>query len=363
MTTGMERLLAAAEGRTTDRIPVFCTLLEQGARELGVSLREYYASGEMVAEAQLRMRERYGYDNVWCLFYVGKEAELLGSREILFADDGPPNVKDYVIKDYEDVYRLQIPDVVGDHPAFEEIRTCLEILRRNVGGRNPICACVTASMTLPSMLMGIERWIELLLTGPVSIRDELLTRCSEFVRREIRTFREAGADLLFYSNPFGSTDFLSRRLFLDITLPWIERDLTPGGTDGVVYYCGSARLNGVIADVVRRTGIGTYCLGPLDDVAESKRLVAGRGLTYATINDILLVDWSPEQIRQEVRRIIEAGKPGGRFAYGTILMPYSIPEANIRAMLDAVYEFGSYDHEPSGGEEDEEPDGRRRLSA
>ena len=69
-----------SRARPSDRIPVFCNLLDQGARELGLSLEEYYSSGELVAEAQLRMRERYGHDNVWSLFYVGKEAELLGCR-------------------------------------------------------------------------------------------------------------------------------------------------------------------------------------------------------------------------------------------------------------------------------------------
>ena len=74
----MERLAAVADGGDADRIPVFCNLLDQGARELGMPLREYYSSGEHVAEAQLRMREKWGYDNLWSLFYVGPEAEVLG---------------------------------------------------------------------------------------------------------------------------------------------------------------------------------------------------------------------------------------------------------------------------------------------
>lgn len=35
MITGTERLQAAVEGRASDRIPVFCNLLDQGAKELG----------------------------------------------------------------------------------------------------------------------------------------------------------------------------------------------------------------------------------------------------------------------------------------------------------------------------------------
>ncbi len=63
MMNGMERVVAAANGETSDRIPIFRNLFDQGARELGMSMREYYSNGEYVAEAQLKMREKYGYDN------------------------------------------------------------------------------------------------------------------------------------------------------------------------------------------------------------------------------------------------------------------------------------------------------------
>jgi uroporphyrinogen decarboxylase len=32
--------------------------------------------------------------------------------------------------------------------------------------------------------------------------------------------------------------------------------------------------------------------------------------------------------------------PGGHFMFGTVLMPYAIPEANVRAMLEAAFELG-----------------------
>ena len=92
-----------------------------------------------------------------------------------------------------------------------------------------------------------------------------------------------------------------------------------------------------------RTGIGVYYLSPLDDVAEGKRIIAGRALCCGVINDIKLIDWTPEQVRHEVRRIIEAGKPGGKFLFGTLVMPLDIPDENIRAMLDAAYEYGRLD--------------------
>ena len=342
MITGMDRLIAAIKGETSDRIPVFCNPIDQGAQELGMSLREYYSKGEYVAEGQLRLREKYGYDNVWDLFYVGKEAEFFGSK-VLFAEDGPPNVAEFAIKTEADIHKLHVPDDLESHPLFADSATCLRLLRAEVGGKYPICVYLSSSMTLPALLVGMEKWMELLLLGPFDLRDELLTKCSDFFRKQIAAYRRCGADVLVYSHPFGSPDILPMKLIKELAMPWMARDLQPGGVDGVVYYCGSSQFNAVIEMVIEKFGIKTYYLSPWDDVAEGKRIIAGRGLTCGVINDIKFIDWSPAEIRTEVKRIIEAGMPGSQFLFGTLVMPLKIPEANIRALLDAAYEFGSWE--------------------
>lgn len=341
MTTGMERLTAAINGGACDRVPVFSIMLDQGAKELGMSLEEYYSRGEAVAEGQLRLRAKYGYDNLWCLFYVGKEAELLGCRKVLFASDGPPNVGELVIKKREDIHNLEIPRDMADHPAFAEPLKCMRILRAESGGRYPICVYLTASITLPAILMGMDRWMDLLLNGPAELRDELLIKSSEFFRAQLEVYRKAGAHIFVYSNPYGSTDILPKKLLENVSIPWMKRDLAGQSMDGFVYYCGGARLNRVIDLVARELGFNAFYLSPWDDIAEGKRLVAGRGLVGAAINDTRLIDWSEKEIRAEVKRMMEAGLPGGRFLFGTLLMPYRIPEANLRVLFESAYEFGA----------------------
>ncbi len=342
MITGMDRLIAAIKGEKADRIPVFCNLLDQGVKELALaSLHDYYQNGEYVAEGQLKMREKYGYDNVWSLFYVGKEAELLGCRKILFSHDGPPNVEHFVIQSYDDIHNLEIPDNIIDHPVFAEELKCLQILKREVGGRYPICGYVTAAMALPALLMGMDKWFELLFMGPPEVRDELLSKCSLFCQRHIAVLRELGVDVIVYANPFGSTDFVPLQYIIKTGIPWMKQDLS-AGTQGIVYYCGGARFNQVIESIISQIGIETYYLSPLDDIAAGKQIISGRGLTCGVINDIKLIDWSEQEIKQEVKRMLTAGMAGGKFLFGTILMPYKIPERNIRAMLDAVYEYGQF---------------------
>lgn len=340
MITGMDRLVAAINGEKSDRIPVFCNLLDQGAKELGMSIEEYYSDGANVAKGQLKMREKYGYDNVWNLFYVGKEAEILGCKNILFSENGPPNVEDFVIKTYDDIRKLEIPDDLSAHPAFAETLKCTKILREEVGGKYPICAYLTASMTLPALLMGMDKWFELLFLGPVDVRNELLEKCTDFFRKELMAYREAGVDVFVYSNPFGSTDFISMEQFETLTMPWMKRDLEGMDMSGLVYYCGSAKFNRVIPKVIDELGFPVFYLSPLDDVAEGKALVDGRALTCGIINDIKILEWSEEEIKDEVKRLIYAGKDGSKFLFGTILMPYNIPEKSIKAMCDAAFEYG-----------------------
>lgn len=343
---GMERLHAAINDFPADRIPIFCNLIDQGAKELGLSLQEYYSKGENVATAQLKMRAKYGYDNLWSLFYVGKEAELLGCRKTIYSVAGPPNVGEMVIKKLDDIQHLSVPDSIEDHPGFAEELKCLKILREEAGGKYPVCAYITSSMSLPTILMGMEKWLPLLLKGPADLRDELLQKCHDFFVKEVLAYRAAGADIIVYSNPFGSIDMVPPKFFREQSLPWIKKDINAVGRDGFTYYCGGARLNSVIDPVFAETGLGAYYLGPLDNVAEEKRALAGRGLCCGIINDIRMIDWTPAEVRQETKRIIESGKPGGRFLFGTLLMPYDIPERNIRAMMEAAEEFGRWDCEP-----------------
>ena len=342
MSNGMQRLLAAINGEKADRIPIFCNLLDQGARELGLTPAEYYASGVHVAEAQLRMREKFGYDNVWSLFYVGREAELLGCKEIRFFNDGPPNVKDFVIKSYDDIEKLEIPDDITGHPLFAEPLKCLQILKREVGGKNPICAYITASMCLPAILMGMAEWFDLLFTGPTEVKDLLLQKCHEFFVKELKAYRDNGADVIVYSNPFASTDFVPMDYFLNHSLPWIKKDVDAvGGPSGLVFYCGMARFNPVIDKVIKEIGFSAFYCSPKDDFEESCKIIGSRGLTCGVINDLAMVDWDSRQIKAEVKKIVETGKTTGKFAFGTGVMPAFLTDEKIHAMVQAACEYGA----------------------
>lgn len=343
MITGMERLQALLNGRQPDRVPVFCNLLDQGAAELGMSIQEYYSCGAHVAEGQLRMREKYGYDGLLGLFYVGMEAELFGCRSIVYADNGPPNVGHLVIQKPEDILSLEVPEDFNQLPRFRELASCIRIMKERVGGHYPVLGVVTGSFSLPALLMGISAWMELFLCGDPLLRDTLLEKCSLFCGRLIQALRQAGADLIVYTNSVATANFITVPQFKALALPAIKRDLSTVGADGIIYFNGGGRINPHLQILLEQTGLRAFYINPFDDIAEAKSALDGRALLVAAINDIKLILWTEEDIQREVKRIMAEGKRGGGFIFSTLMMPYAIPEQNIRIMLDAAYRYGRYD--------------------
>ena len=78
-TTSRERILTTLAHNEPDRVPFFLPVSLHGAKELGISLPEYFASAKNIVEAQLRLRglgkcaigRRGGYDCLFrsCLFF------------------------------------------------------------------------------------------------------------------------------------------------------------------------------------------------------------------------------------------------------------------------------------------------------
>jgi hypothetical protein len=71
-------------------VPFFLLVTMHGAKELGLSVQEYFSRAENVAEGQLRMRAKYRHDCLYGFFYAPIEVESWGG-EVIFHDDGPAN--------------------------------------------------------------------------------------------------------------------------------------------------------------------------------------------------------------------------------------------------------------------------------
>ena len=340
--TSMERIGALAQGQLPDRVPIVCNLFEQGATELGTTIKDYYSKPENIVEGQLKLQRKYGYDCVWGFSYTGAIAEMLGCRNIVYSNDGPPNVGHMVLNRYEDIEKFEIPENLDQTEAMQSTSKILHLLKNEVGGKIPVLTNMVSAFSLPAILIGMEKWFELLLLGPYDLRDLLLEKCTQFNEKLIVALRNAGADMIAYANPLSSTDFITSKQFNELCLPWIKKDFEKTGTDGIVYFNGGSPINSTIETLLTEIGFGAFYIHPNDNIKEAKEIINGRALSTGIINDIKLLSWSKTEVEHDVQRIINEGKEGGGFIFGTLVMPFNIPEENIFAMVNAAKKYGSY---------------------
>jgi len=88
--TSLQRVLTTLEHKEPDRVPLFLFVSMHGAKELRMSIKEYFSKAKNVVKGQLLMREKYRNDCLYSLFYAGIEVEAYGG-EVIYYEDGPPN--------------------------------------------------------------------------------------------------------------------------------------------------------------------------------------------------------------------------------------------------------------------------------
>ncbi len=84
----MQRVLTALSHKEPDRVPLFLLTALQGAKELGLSIEDYFSRADYVVDSQMRLLKKYRSDCLYPFFYVAIEMEAWGGGFILADNHG-----------------------------------------------------------------------------------------------------------------------------------------------------------------------------------------------------------------------------------------------------------------------------------
>ena len=164
MMTSMQRVMKTMAGQEPDRVPVFLLTTMHGAKELGLSIRDYFSRAENVVEGQMRLLDKYRSDCLYPFYYASLEVEAFGGKTV-FIDDGAPNAGEPVIHRSEDIDLLEPPRVAETACLIRGLETIRQ-LKERVGDTVPILGSVISPFSLPIMQMGFGPYIELIYEQP-----------------------------------------------------------------------------------------------------------------------------------------------------------------------------------------------------
>ena len=337
--TPAERVGTSLRGEEPDRVPWFLLVTLHGARELGLSIQEYFSEGRNVVEGQLRMRARYRHDCLYGFFYAAVETEAWGVP-VIYREDGPPNSGEPLVRRVEDILRLERPRI-AEQPCLQKVLAALEGLKARSRGEVPVIGVVMSPFSLPVMQLGFERYLDVLhdrrdlLAHLMALNEDF---CVEWANAQLA----AGADALAYFDPVASPSLVPRELYLATGFETDRRTLSRIRGPAAFHLASARGLD--LVDDVARTQAALVTASALEDLGAVKAACGGRLAVLGNLNALEMRRWTPEMVEARVRDAVAKAGPGGRFILGDNHgeIPWQVPESVLEAMAAAVERHGRY---------------------
>ena len=346
--TPRERVLTAFEHQEPDQVPVWCgasvEFWEKSKRELGIdddeALRVRFGDDFRRVTAPYTGDTKPLPEGVTYRTVFGVERQGLGYGQPLSHPLANATLDEVHAYPWPDAKHLDVSKIRAEAESYNKQYAILG------GDWSPFWHDAID-------LLGMEQLYLLMYDEPEVVDAVMKHMVDYYTAANKRIFAEAGSaiDILFIGNDLGSQNgpLLSPAQFERFVLPELKRLIDIGKSHGVkvmMHCCGGfaplipalidAGLDGVHA-------IQPCCAGM--DLRELKREFGDKILFNGAIDSQhVLIDGTPETVREQTREVLKIMMPGGGYVAGashdTILE--ETPVENVIAMFEAVREFGVY---------------------
>jgi uroporphyrinogen-III decarboxylase len=389
-----QRITAAMNHQTPDRVPVMCQLA-LGHYFLNCSDKpsEIWFDSETLAKVLVERQQEYGFDGIlvnlpgrpprWTNALACREqiddCERLrwksGLETIFIADDNPqayqPGRKPLARADYTSVdvndpatYRLpgyvwntwHAPELWGIHPQadlsdpcvypawFTKTLTTVQQLAPDVSVHVEVFSPFTHLMEL----FGYEQAL-LALVDAAHTCHKLLGLLTQNVLAQVKLYAACRPDAILVSSAFAGAGFISRRMYEEFVLPYedrVFRTIHEFGLKSYVHTCGAI---GDRLDLMSKTavdGIDTLDPPPLGTVyLEDAKSEYGERFFFKgnldAVNEMLNAD--DETFERAVEQRIRIGKPGSGYILSSAcsVAPHVNPQ-RLKRLVEMAEQLGRY---------------------
>lgn len=337
--TSMQRTLATLGHQEPDRVPLFLLTTLHGAKELDLSIEDYFSRSDNVIEGQMRLHRKYRGDCLYPFFYASIETEAWGGST-LFLPDGPPLCGAPIIGSPKDIDQLEVPSIAQSAGLARVLET-IAGLKAQVGDTVPIIGVAISPFSLPVMQMGFHAYIELLYEQPQRF-ERLMALNEAFTVAWANAQLAAGATAICYFDPVSSTTNIPRDLYL-LTGQQVAKRTIAQIKGPTATHLASGRGVSLLPDIAD-TGTAVVGVSAMEDLVDLKAAAQARVSLLGNLNGIEMRRWTPEQAEYEVKRAIAKAGRGGGFIlsdnHGEI--PWQVPDKVLMAIVEAVDRWGRY---------------------
>jgi len=329
--TGRERILAKLDGQPVDALPLMPITMMFAADQIKAKYFNYAMDFRVLADAQIRVAEKFGFDYVSVISDPAREPHDLGAA-IEFFEDQPPAVVEAhsLLLDKASLASLRVPDPMSG-PRMRDRVNGVALLKKRAGADLLVEGWVEGPCAEAADLRGINRLMLDFHDDPQFVRD-LFAFSVEMELRFAAAQVEAGADLIGIGDAAAS--LIGPKLYSEFVQP-CERQLIDGihamGAKVRLHICGNTKR---ILEGMGRVGADIVDLDYPAPVAMGRAAMGPAQVLLGNLEPVgLLRDGSPAQVAEAIARChAEAGDAfiagaGCEICRGT-------PEANLLALCD-----------------------------
>jgi len=376
--TPKERMAAAMAGSVPDRVPVMCQMsIGHMLLQTGVPPSEFWHSAAAFAEGLLDLKVLYGFDGILVSLHghdpgwsrrvvrVGRSAEgelvrWKNGDETFFPFDDLPVFRPNVAPARPEFDRFDpdlMPAEVGYIPVSQGLRFVLDhdhlfdvlaIVRDAAGGDFSLHGEVTSPLDYVLDLFGFEQAMVGFLEDPGRAA-RVLDRFTDGIVALAEGLVARGVDAVKISSPFAGAGFLSPAYYRTFVLPYESRiagAVEARGARSYLHTCGDIHDR---LELMAGSGVsGIECLDPPPlgrvDLEDAKRRIGDKVFIKGNVDPVhVLLAGGADRVREDARRRVAAGKPGGGYILSTAcsIAPRT-PREHVLVLGEVAEAAGTY---------------------
>ncbi|MCC6262310.1 MAG: uroporphyrinogen decarboxylase [Bryobacterales bacterium] len=326
---GKERILATFDGAPRDHLALMPITMMFAGDTAGVLYRDYASNYRVLAAAQLRTAERYGFDYVSAISDPAREASDLGGVIEWFENQPPAIVESQaVLQEKSRLASLGQPEMAAGSRMEDRVRA-VEALRRGAGGDLLVEGWVEGPCAMGADLRGINSLMLDFSDDPEFIDDLfafVVTMEIAFAKAQIR----AGADLIGVGD--AASSLVGPRLYRQYVLPWQKKLIAAIRAEGArvrLHICGNTRR--ILGDM-GTIGADLIDLDFPSPVAEARSAMTISQALLGNLDPVRTVrDGTPASVTAAIAKCHE--EAGSAFIVGAgCEIARGTPEENILAL-------------------------------
>jgi uroporphyrinogen decarboxylase len=156
----LERVLTTLSHKEPDRVPWFNLATMHGAKELNMSIEQYFSKSDNVIRGQEILHKKYGGDCLYPFYYASIETRAWGG-EVIFHDNGPPISGRPLVDSIDDIVSLE-PPTPQDDIHLKKVLETEKMLSERYGDTIPIIGVAISPFSIPVMQLGFSRYLDVI---------------------------------------------------------------------------------------------------------------------------------------------------------------------------------------------------------